>query len=507
MAIDDNASYELTGTQIKDLAAKINAKANTTDLPSVMTGATAQGAGTSGLVPAPTTSDVDKYLKGDGTWGNVSAYTLPPATTTTLGGVIVGNNLTVDSAGVLSATGTTYTLPIASAATLGGIKVGNNLSIDTDGVLSTHAPYTLPTASASTLGGIKVGSNLSIDSNGVLSATASPTLYSTTGQNTDGAMTQKAATDMVFAPGHDPATSPNTSIICIGNKTQPSYGAASIAIGAMHWTEGAESIVVGNSSQSFSDYCLAIGGGQATAGTYGGGNVGTRAVAVGYHSTANGTGSVALGAESKTGSVNYVVSVGSGESSDSATYQYRRIVNVADAINAHDAVTKGQLDTAAASILAGSVISLDQGPSSSAASGTVIKSSLTQAEFDKIAAATTSGAPALFRFDDNSGDAWFYRVSAITPVDSATVVVDVLYDGGLSWQHEGLDKLTFTAYAPGATYPNGAITLTATSRVPAVNLYTTTGQNTDGAVTQKLFTDTVGNVETILQTLNTGTGV
>lgn len=43
--------------------------------------------------------------------------------------------------------------------------------------------------------------------------------------------------------------------------------------------------------------------------------------------------------------------------------------------------------------------------------------------------------------------------------------------------------------------------------VPIVNLYTTTGQNTDGAVTQKLFTDTVGNIETILQTLNTGTGV
>lgn len=275
----------------------------------------------------------------------------------------------------------------------------------------------------------------------------------------------------------------------------------------------------------------------------------------------------------------------------------------------------------------GSVISLDQGPSSSTASGTAIKSSLTQAEFNKIAAATTSGSPALFRFDDNSGDAWFYRVSAITPVDSATVVVDVLYDGGLSWQHEGLDKLTFMAYAPGATYPNGAITLIATNRanvvtyymdngatqgipsyntyiysdaartivaspdtilgdyeagnivllkyestqtgssaydmtlqvnsmalvgadgykmlvgelntdngnynavntviqttwdgtgtfssrwvlvrnvVPAVNLYTTTGQNTDGAVTQKLFTDTVGNIETILQTLNTGTGV
>lgn len=72
MAIDDNTSYALTGAQVKDLAAKIKAKADTTDLPSVMTGATTQVAGTSGLVPAPTTSDVDKYLKGDGTWATVS---------------------------------------------------------------------------------------------------------------------------------------------------------------------------------------------------------------------------------------------------------------------------------------------------------------------------------------------------------------------------------------------------------------------------------------------------
>lgn len=38
-------------------------------------------------------------------------------------------------------------------------------------------------------------------------------------------------------------------------------------------------------------------------------------------------------------------------------------------------------------------------------------------------------------------------------------------------------------------------------------LYTTTGQNTDGAVTQKLFTDTVGDIETALQILNSGAGV
>lgn len=79
--------------------------------------------------------------------------------------------------------GSSYVLPVASAETLGGVKVGDNLSID-DGVLSAPA-YVLPTASDETLGGVKVGNNLSI-AGGVLSAPApyTPPAYSTTEQAT-----------------------------------------------------------------------------------------------------------------------------------------------------------------------------------------------------------------------------------------------------------------------------------------------------------------------------------
>lgn len=42
---------------------------------SAFTGATSSVAGSAGLVPAPTTSDPDKFLKGDGTWGTISQYT------------------------------------------------------------------------------------------------------------------------------------------------------------------------------------------------------------------------------------------------------------------------------------------------------------------------------------------------------------------------------------------------------------------------------------------------
>ena len=63
-----------------------------------------------------------------------------------------------------------YHLPIASDTTLGGIKVGNNLTITEDGTLSAESTeYNLPVATASTLGGIKVGENLTI-SDGVLTA-------------------------------------------------------------------------------------------------------------------------------------------------------------------------------------------------------------------------------------------------------------------------------------------------------------------------------------------------
>ena len=61
-----------------------------------------------------------------------------------------------------------YSLPAATSTTLGGVKVGDNLSIDASGRLSGAAPYALPAATTSTLGGIKVGSNLTVYADGTL---------------------------------------------------------------------------------------------------------------------------------------------------------------------------------------------------------------------------------------------------------------------------------------------------------------------------------------------------
>lgn len=57
-----------------------------------------------------------------------------------------------------------YTLPTASSSTLGGVKVGTGLSINTSGVLSNSYSYTLPNATSSVLGGVKIGSNITVSS-------------------------------------------------------------------------------------------------------------------------------------------------------------------------------------------------------------------------------------------------------------------------------------------------------------------------------------------------------
>lgn len=81
----------ITGTlsDQTDLQTALNAKQNTLTAGSNITisngtisatdttysafgGATSSVAGSAGLVPAPTTGDVDKYLKGDGTWSAIS---------------------------------------------------------------------------------------------------------------------------------------------------------------------------------------------------------------------------------------------------------------------------------------------------------------------------------------------------------------------------------------------------------------------------------------------------
>lgn len=76
----------------------------------------------------------EEKTKLSGIDDNANNYTLPAATTTILGGIIVGDRLSIDSTGKLVAT-YTYTLPTASSSVLGGVKTGSNIT-NTDGTIS-----------------------------------------------------------------------------------------------------------------------------------------------------------------------------------------------------------------------------------------------------------------------------------------------------------------------------------------------------------------------------------
>lgn len=98
---------------------------------------------------------------------NTLSFTLLPASTSSIGGVIVGSGLSVDNNGVLSSLATALTT--ATTSTVGGIKIGSGLSITGDGTLSSAAQFTLNTATSSVLGGVKVGFGLIISADGTIS--------------------------------------------------------------------------------------------------------------------------------------------------------------------------------------------------------------------------------------------------------------------------------------------------------------------------------------------------
>lgn len=68
-----------------------------------------------------------------------TSYTLPTATTDRLGGVKIGNNITVTEDGTISANSGSYTLPVATTDRLGGVKIGEHITVTDDGTISAEA--------------------------------------------------------------------------------------------------------------------------------------------------------------------------------------------------------------------------------------------------------------------------------------------------------------------------------------------------------------------------------
>lgn len=83
----------------------------------------------------------------------VADYILPKASSTTLGGVKIGDNINISNDGHIS-------VPMASDGTLGLIKIGTGLSIDENGVVTASGEYELPQATKTTLGGVYLDDEL-----------------------------------------------------------------------------------------------------------------------------------------------------------------------------------------------------------------------------------------------------------------------------------------------------------------------------------------------------------
>ena len=121
---------------------------------------------------APDSSgNVTISVSGGGSSGGGN-YTLPTASSSTLGGVKIGAGLTINTSGVLSADVTASTLTAYAKITDLSAVAKTGSYNDLTNKPTIPAAYTLPNATSSTLGGVKVGSNISV-SDGTISVTKS----------------------------------------------------------------------------------------------------------------------------------------------------------------------------------------------------------------------------------------------------------------------------------------------------------------------------------------------
>ena len=87
-------------------------------------------------------------------------YHLPIASETQLGGIKVGNNLTIEEDGTLNAESTEYNLPVATSSTLGGVKIGTGLSMAVD-TLNVTVDNSLSSTSSNPVQNSVISSNIS----------------------------------------------------------------------------------------------------------------------------------------------------------------------------------------------------------------------------------------------------------------------------------------------------------------------------------------------------------
>lgn len=270
------------------------------------------------------------------------------------------------------------------------LTAGQNITIDpnTNTISATDTTYSDFTgtdgATAGTAGLVPAPATTDagkfLKADGTWDSAGGGTLYTTTGANEDGAMTQKATSNLVYPVGSETTkdkvfigadsagvTSGSDNAVCVGfgthgvnravalgyqaNKRVPltaaaSYGDVAIGFNSISYSQGSsggtnQSVCIGNLAGSYlstgikSLVCVGAGAGNV--------NAGANCALVGARTNTSDNSiiySVALGSESKA-SRNYEVSVGKGDSSSHGT---RYLANVKDPSLAQDAATKNYVD-------------------------------------------------------------------------------------------------------------------------------------------------------------------
>lgn len=176
-----------------------------------MTAATSSAAGKAGLVPAPTAGAQAKFLRGDGTWQTPTNTTYSAATTSSAGLMSAADKTKLDSI----ATGANkYSLPTASSSTLGGVKTTSTVT-STSGLTAcpiisgvpyykdTNTTYSAATTSANGLMTSAMVTKLNGIATGATKNSVTTSLASTSTTNALAASAGKSLQDQITALNSD----------------------------------------------------------------------------------------------------------------------------------------------------------------------------------------------------------------------------------------------------------------------------------------------------------------
>lgn len=338
--ITEKPNLYSAGANIAIDSAGVISATNTTY--SDMAGATSSAAGVHGLVPAPAAGDQDKYLKGDGTWGAADSA-LDFDSTNAIQNQAVKNALYEQGTGADLGKEKAIDIRYDDPTTDPYINIGSNNTTARGAASITIGDE----AYAYSTGSIAIGDETHGFGNGsiTIGASARGALSGSGGVIIGQSASLGGGADSVII-GHSAGTGTSSpDSVAIGHSASALQTDA-IAIG--HGAKGGSSssygsyaISIGTDAATTGNHCIAIGDNAKT--LYGTSEYG---VAIGAHTQTSGGRNVAIGSYSITSEAN-TVSFGN---ESLATPLYRRIINIADAVNPHDAVTKSQLDTAVGNI-------------------------------------------------------------------------------------------------------------------------------------------------------------